>query len=371
MNTSFPDTCKKAFVTEQELFEGLRCSSYEALHARVGELVAQNRLSPVRSSGVNGRVPFLFNRYRIIRAPKSAPSHLHEITTLHPSLHIEGYLAEPARYAAHRELLLPLSDALGRRPDWFSSRMSLNEKSFLLYGDEKRLVRERRKVEAVLAFNRLPWSLFQAYETPEPFFSWNLAAEQPASGVVTSVLVLENKDIWYTLMDLAREYQLPGLFSENVTCLIYGEGNKVCREHGSLTEYLDQAYPDARAGRIWYAGDLDAEGVRIWQRLCRNNSELSLGLHRPLYQAMAAWARTVWNGQDFQLPPATDDRDVVKLTECEWEAFLLEVGVDVLYHQKESAALAGALAAGGRIPQEVANRMVLRELLGLREMRNP
>jgi hypothetical protein len=96
MNTSFPDTCKKAFVTEQELFEGLRCSSYEALHARVGELVAQNRLSPVRSSGVNGRVPFLFNRYRIIRAPKSAPSHLHEITTLHPSLHIEGYLAEPA-----------------------------------------------------------------------------------------------------------------------------------------------------------------------------------------------------------------------------------------------------------------------------------
>ena len=145
MGTSFPDTCKKAFVTEQELFEGLRCGTYEALHARVGELVAQKRLSPVRSSGVNGRIPSLFNRYRVIRASKPAPSYRHEITSLHASLHIEGYLAEPARYAAHRELLLPLSDALGRSPDWFSSRMSLNEKSFLLYGDEKRLVRGTQK----------------------------------------------------------------------------------------------------------------------------------------------------------------------------------------------------------------------------------
>ena len=270
MNTAFPDTCKKAYVTEQELFEGLRCISYEVFHARVSELVAQNRLSPVRSSGVNGRIPYLFNRYRIIRTPNPAPSYQHEITTLHSSLHIEGYLAEPGRYATHRDLLLPLSVALGMRSDWFLSRMSLNEKSFLLYGDEKRLVRERRKMEGILAFNRLSWSLFQAYETPEPFFSWNITVEEAASASPTSVLVLENKDIWYTLMDLARTYELPALFPEKVTCLIYGEGNKVCREQGSLTEYLGQAYPDARNGRIWYAGDLDAEGVRIWQRLCRN-----------------------------------------------------------------------------------------------------
>lgn len=365
MNTSFPDTYGKAFVTEQELFEGLRCISYEALHARVSELVAQNRLSPVRSSGVNGRIPSLFKRYRIIREQESSPSYQHEITKLHALFHIEGYLDDPARYAAHRELLLPLNDALGNRPHWFSSRMSLNEKSFLLYGDEKRLVRERRKMEAILAFNRLPWSLFQAYETPEPFFSWNLAMEQPASGVTASVLVLENKDIWYTLMDISREYQLSGLFTENVTCLIYGEGNKVCREHGSLTEYLDQAYPGARTGRIWYAGDLDAEGIRIWQRLCHNNPELSLGLHRPLYQAMVTWAGTVWNGKDFELPSATDDRRDVKLAECEWQSVLLDLGVDVLYHQEESVALVRALATGGRIPQEVANRMVLLDLLGL------
>lgn len=365
MNTSFPDTCKKAFVTEQELFETLRCGTYEAFHARVTELVAQNRLSPVHSSGVNGRMPSLFKRYRIIRAQEPAPSYQHEITTLHPSLHIEGYLAEPARFAAHRDLLLPLSVTLGTRPDWFSSRMSLNEKSFLLYGDEKRLVRERKKMEAILAFNRLTWSLFQTYETPEPFFSWNFAAAKPAIESMGSVLVLENKDIWYTLMDLAREYQLSAMFPEDVTCLIYGEGNKVCREHGSLTEYLEQVYPDARAGRVWYAGDLDAEGVRIWQRLCRNNPALSLKLHRPLYQAMTAWARTVWNGQEFQLPSGRDGRDVVKLTEQEWQVFLLELGVDVLYHQEESAALAKALAAGGRIPQEVTNRMVMLELLAL------
>ena len=78
---------------------------------------------------------------------------------------------------------------------------------------------------------------------------------------------------------------------------------------------------------------------------------------------MAAWAKTVWNGQDFQLPSTSDDRGIVRLTEREWQAFLLDLGVDVLYHQKESEALARALATGSRIPQEVTNRMVLRELL--------
>lgn len=165
------------------------------------------------------------------------------------------------------------------------------------------------------------------------------------------------------MIDLAREHQFSTLFPEKVTCLIYGEGNKVCREQSSLTEYLEQAYPDALSGRIWYAGDLDAEGVRIWQRLCRNNPDLSLCLHHPIYQAMFAWAKHAWDGQAFTLPSSSDQRNAPKLTESEWQVFLLESGADVLYHQEERDALSKALAAGGRIPQEVANRMVLRDLL--------
>ncbi len=381
MGMSFIDACRKAFITEQELYEGLRCDSYDALFSHVKELVAQGRLSPVHSSGGNGRIPSLFRRYRIIRIKEAMEDYRKEIIALHPSLHIEGYLVEPHRYPVHRELLLPLSSALGKRPDWFSSCMSLNEKSFLLYGDEKRLVRERRKMEAILSFNGLSWALFHAYETPEPFFSWNIPVEQTASSSqaaaqendipgypsspwqTDTVLVLENKDIWYTLIDLAREHHFPMLFPECVTCLIYGEGNKVCREQGSLTEYLEQAHPDALSGRIWYAGDLDAEGVRIWQRMCINNPDLTLGLHRPIYQAMAAWAKTTWDGHGFLLPLSSDERNAAKLSESEWQAFLLETGADVLYHQGERDALARALAAGGRIPQEAANRMVLRDLL--------
>ena len=179
------------------------------------------------------------------------------------------------------------------------------------------------------------------------------------------MLVLENKDIWYTLMDLAREYHISCMFPENVTLPDLWRGKQGVPGTRFLTEYLVQAYPEAQTGHIWYAGDLDAEGVRIWQRLCRNNPELSLGLHRPLYQAMIKWAGMVWDGREFTLPSTADDRDIVKLTEHEWQAFLLDLGVDVPYHQEEDAALARALATGGRIPQEVVNRMVLRELLGL------
>ncbi len=396
MAAGFPETCGKTVFTEQELFEGFQCDGYEMLYARVKEHEGQGRLAAVKASGRNGRTPSLYNRYRVIRQVKKDDSHSSEVTALHPSLHIEGYLADPRRFEAHRALLLPISDALRKRPDLFGARMSMNEKSFLLYGEEKLIVRERRKLETILAFNGLSLPDFGAYDTPEPFFCWNLdgvfntgiqpdfsvspvmkvrADSFPGLGSPVSVpagprppgpgsiLVLENKDIWYTLVDLARVMHLSSLFPELVVCLVYGEGNKVCREQGSFAGFLDQAYPAFASGRIWYAGDIDSEGVRIWQRLCRNNPGLSLHLHKPIYQAMYSWAGQVRNGSLFHLPDTEDERGAPKLSEAEWQAFLSESGADIVYQPADMTCLAQALAKGGRIPQEVANRMVLMDLL--------
>jgi hypothetical protein len=46
--------------------------------------------------------------------------------------------------------------------------MSMNEKSFLLYGEKKLIAREQRKLETILAFNGLSSPDFGACDTPEP-----------------------------------------------------------------------------------------------------------------------------------------------------------------------------------------------------------
>ena len=350
----------KSMITVQELFSLLLCDNYEAFYKLVKELEEQNQLVAVKAAGRNGRVPYLYNRYRVKKADKPNHSYIDEITGLHSSLNIEGYLADQYKYKSHRDMILPISEALGKRPDWFISRMSVNEKSFLLYGLEKLLVKDRRKIEGILTFNKLSWSDFHIYETPEPFFSRNLI-DHP--GMKDSILVLENKDIWYTLMDIARELHISSIFLENVTCLSYGEGNKVCREQGSLTSYIKQAFPSYLDKCIWYAGDVDSEGVRIWQRVCKNNPELSIHLHPTIYKIMYSWAETTYCDNIFTLPASEDQRNALLLTESEWQSFLIESGAEEVFTKKDIELLAATLTAGSRIPQEAANRFVLMNII--------
>ena len=361
------ETLRRSIVTEEELYHALSCTDYMSFHDQVRLLVDEKHISPIVSSGMNGRLPPLYRKYRLLH-PQEAKQDFHqEIRALHPSLSIERYFAKPAVYETHRDLLQPISAALWKQPEWWGARMSLNEKSLALYDDEKRMARDRMRLEGVLAFNRLDWSLFRIYETPEPFFSWNLPGDTTDFGKDHSILVLENKDIWYSLMDLSERLGLRTLFPEMITCLIYGEGNKVSRERGSLSSYLCRMFGASDACHVYYCGDLDVEGVRIWFRLKQANPELRLSLFAPLYREMVRWAmeRTV-DGR-IQLPPSADERETTHLS-CEaWQAFLLEAchpdDLDSVFGQPHTLqGLTDALAAGGRIPQEATNRMVLERL---------
>ena len=62
-------------------------------------------LSPVKASGRNGRIPPLFNKYRIIRPKEDYSEYLESIRRLNPRLNISAYLKRPELYKKHRELL--------------------------------------------------------------------------------------------------------------------------------------------------------------------------------------------------------------------------------------------------------------------------
>ena len=60
-------TIGKTTLTETELQRVVRQPDYNLFHRVVEKLVADGLLIPVKSSGSNGRLPPLFNKYRIIK----------------------------------------------------------------------------------------------------------------------------------------------------------------------------------------------------------------------------------------------------------------------------------------------------------------
>lgn len=62
-------------------------------------------LAPVKSSGLNGRLPPLFKKYLLIKPKEDFAGCLEAIRQLNPALNISGYLKKPELYQKHRVLL--------------------------------------------------------------------------------------------------------------------------------------------------------------------------------------------------------------------------------------------------------------------------
>ena len=346
----------KKVIDENELFRLLGCETYESYCINIQVLVAEQQIRPISSSGLNGRVPALFNRYRIVKHDMVDTTQLmSEIRELHPLFSVDKYLSDSGAFMRHKDILLPLSRFLWEERQSLELPMSINERSFSIFRDEKLLVREKHLVESVLSYNGLNWDLLNCYDTPEPFFSWHLEGVDQQGG---SVLVLENKDIWYTLVRFSEELNRKSLFPEKIVLLIYGEGNKITRTRDGLSEYLDRFYGKTFS-TVYYAGDLDTEGISIYQRLVRNQKSLLVKPFLPIYREMYVWAGKNRNDRGFDLPASRDARN----RDADIEGFLMESGAHLLYNQAETCQLAEAIRGGGMIPQETVNRSVFLKLL--------
>ncbi len=349
------DGFSRTIIREDELFKLLGCASYDAYFQCVQRLVGE-KIQPIAASGMNGRIPALNNRYRILKPrPYQEEELLSEIKGLYPILSVNAYLQDIDRFYKHRSIIIPLSRYLWGDRHSFDESMSINERSFAVFGNEKYLAQEKQLVESILDYNGLTWDFLNCYSTPEPYFNWRLSGDDKASG---AALILENKDIWYTLVKLSGELGLSSIFDEKITLLIYGEGNKITRSQDGLDEFLIRFF-EKPFEHIYYAGDLDLEGIQIYRRLKEIQPLLPISPFRPIYAEMLKWAGQHKGNNGFHLPPSRDKRH----KEINAEGFLMECGGDVLYNQTETKLLAKAILNGGMIPQETVSRPVLKKLL--------
>jgi len=333
----------KTFFTETELQQVIKEADYRLFHPVIEKLVGDGVLVPVKSAGLNGRLPPLFNKYRLNKPKEDFAGYLEFIRRLNPALNISGYLERPELYKKHREIVEGLSRYL-----WYSAKlleepMSRKERSFSVWGREKLLDDHFALVREVLKFNGLGLDFLNYYDTPEPFFEYvHTRPEQ------MTVLILENKDTWFTFRKLMQETGKNIVAGTPVDVLLYGEGNKIAKR-GALEEYSAGMLggKGGQAGRFLYFGDLDLEGIRLFSRAREANPSLDLNPFSALYHLMLELA------ENMELPASPDGRAV--------EAPLAEFASLLRLDQAE--VLTVFLEKGRYIPQEIVNYQVVAKIL--------
>ena len=330
---SYPRT----FITVEVLQTMSRVTNYAAFYDQIQTLLSQGVLRPTGGSrDTNGLIPPLQRKYRILHPEIDLRDEGNEIMLLSPLLQISGYLKNRALYRKHRDILLPLSAFLKTRQDTLRSPMSKNERAYAIWRNEKAL--DDSHYQSVLRYNQLE-PFLHSYQTPEPFFDYFCAPAESGD-----ILILENKDIWYTLRKLLIQApEKRRLFGLTLDGILYGEGKKVARP-GALTEYA--ALSGSRQ-RYWYCGDIDLEGFSIFEAVCRANPDLPISLFAAGYHAM------VQRGLEEGIAPCPKQQESPGDLDGVLSGCLPE----------DQAAIKLLLGRGGYIPQECLNYPFLREAM--------
>lgn len=92
-------------VTDLELQQILGESDYSRFQSEVEKLVESGVLAPIKAAKKNGRLPPLYNKYKIIKLQEDYTSSLESIRRLNPVLSIAGYLQRPEIYKKHQSMV--------------------------------------------------------------------------------------------------------------------------------------------------------------------------------------------------------------------------------------------------------------------------
>jgi Uncharacterized protein conserved in bacteria C-term(DUF2220). len=341
-------------VTDVELQQILREPDYLRFHCEVERLVESGVLKAIKSLKTNGRLPPLYNKYRIIKPEEDYTRYLDLIRRLNPKLNISGYLQRPETYKKHLQIVEGISRYLWFTPDLLEKPMSRKERSFSVWGREKLLDKQMSLVREVLRYNGLAEDFLHYYDTPEPFFEY-----VPDRRQLTTVLIIENKDSWFTLRKLMQDTGKNTFAGTAINVLLYGEGNKITKP-GALEEYkATMLGGEGQAARFYYFGDLDWEGIRLFFRTRDTNPSLEIKPFAALYRLMLELAEK--QEKISELPNSPDQRGVT----AELPEFLAALGPAQGENSESPAGefLQNILAEGKYIPQEIINYQVAAELL--------
>lgn len=241
----------------------------------VNDQVNQGLLIPVKNSGSNGMKPPLYQRYRRPAVKKDNRQLLLQLKQeVLPPLSVSHYRTHLAQFEKDRPMILQLQAWLADHPEP-PAAASVNERSFEIFHQEKVLACHGQRLLKNL---KIHWDRLQVYETCEPVSSYS------ASRTPGPILIVENLDPFVTVRRLLMEGQKT-ICGMPVSTVVYGAGKNIVRTFRDLLEF-GPAEIQASLDQVYYWGDLDWEGLQIYESLCARWPEQTFHLFLPGYLAM-------------------------------------------------------------------------------------
>ena len=239
-------------------------TDYQKQYNYIIGLLETGKITPVKAAASNGRRPALPVSFWLREDTADTGAEEEELK-YHISLRIrtDYYLHHMDVYRQERVRVRQLNDFLERMPEALTDRISVNERSFQIWGREKFLRIEQGK--KLLKHCGLTIEDLNVYDTTEP-----LAYYSASKGAPQGILVIENKDTYYTF----RNYLMSGgreIFGNHISTVIYGAGKGIYRSIADL-DFCMEDYMKCPQNEYLYFGDLDYEGLGIYEHLAESLS---------------------------------------------------------------------------------------------------
>ena len=319
---------KRKTITKKELADLARVDTDAELFRWISEAEAENLLSPIKNSGTDGnRIHPIYMKYRIIK-PEAGPAAAREIALLHPMLLENGYLRKkPDAYQTYRDAIQKLNAYLFKGLP--SVPVSKKERSFEIFREEKQL--EDRPLRNLLDRLGMTAEVLRYYETPEYDFDRYIAPEQKDC---LTLLICENKDIWFNIRRRMAEDGAREIFGERIDGVVYGSGNKISQVRALE---VSTGYLGVKEVSYLYWGDIDRAGLNIYLSVKKGNPGLRIQPFVPAYLEMLKLIR------GRPVPDSDDNRGQIG----EY------LGLSQHFPTEAWAEIAALIQANKRVPQEV------------------
>ena len=285
------------YKTWEELIDSahLKDADYKKQYAYIKKLESEHKIEEIRSSGTNGRQPYLCQRYKLIDNKKDLSSFLDEIKyNIHPDIHIEYYAKHLEKYVEERTYVKKLSDFLNNSSHLLDICISCNERSFQIWQEEKFL--KESKGKTILKHCNIPLDKLNYYDTSEPISYYSKTTSVPQN-----ILIIENKDTFYSM----RKHLLLGetnIFDLQIGTLIYGAGKRIWNSFSSLN-IVSEPYMIDKNNQFLYFGDLDYEGIYIYEKLVSLCTDIKV---KPF---VAAYCKMLQKGINLDLPTPSEKQN--------------------------------------------------------------
>ena len=251
---------------------------YTEFYKYVIQRVNSGSLTAIYNGETNGKSPALPVKFWENEKERDYSDVFKELDfNYHPYIKTSYYRAHPEKYQKDKKNIQLLSDYLTNKRNLLSIPETMNERSFEIFHWEKFFEKG-----GGLTFCKqlgITENMLNFYETSVPLAYYSYAKVAPQN-----ILIIENEDTFYSIRKHIDTSGNNKILGASFGTIIYGSGKQIS---SSFKDYVSGAERYFLSDNtLLYFGDLDYEGIGIYETLQGKYSDKHIQIFVPAYEKM-------------------------------------------------------------------------------------